>query len=388
MSRMALVQAGAPSPVLNASLGGFLAQAAVEGEAEVIGVRHGANGLAAGDLQVLRSHRQDLHELVRAPGAVLGAGRRTPIAEDLDVSVRHLHRAGVEGIAVAGGNGSMALAGALLAAAARQGTDLRVVGIPKTVDNDLLGTDRSPGYLTAGTYALEAVRSLGADLRAMAPLEQVRLVEVLGRGVGWVALAVALGRDSGGDGPDLLYTPEAPLTVSEYLVAVEDVVRRQGHALVVVAEGGVPQLSGDEFAVGRGGRLLRNGVVHEIADRTRAAGFHTRAEVLGMVQRSASWMSPPRDREDAWQVGVHAAHLLRSGVSGVMVSLDPLAAPEAASTCSTVDLAAVADGTRPAPLPPSPGTPTVPDDFRRWWRDLVAAPTPRLTTRPRERTLQ
>ena len=108
-----------------------------------------------------------------------------------------------------------------------------------------------------------------------------------------------------------------------------------------------------------------------------------------MVQRSASWMSPPRDREDAWQVGVHAAHLLRNGASGVMISLDPIAHPEEASTCSTIDLAAVADRTRPAPLPTLPGSPAAPENFRRWWRDLRNLPLSRPADHStRERTMQ
>lgn len=370
-TRYAIVQAGAPSPVINASVAGFLQQAAEQGEAEVVGVHGGANGLVEKDFSTLRTDRPDLRALAAEPGAVLGAGRRPPDADELERGVEHLTGAGVRGIAVTGGNGSMALAAGLADAAARLDLRLQVVGVPKTVDNDLLGTDRSPGFLTAGTYAMRAVHALGADLRAMAPLEQVRLVEVLGRGVGWLALAAALARSGEHDAPHLVYTPEAPLKLDGFLPEVDRALTRHGHVLVVVAEGAVPELTGAEFDVAHPGRLLRNGAVRELADRTGdELGLRTRPEVLGMVQRAASWMAPERDRTDAWQVGAHAARLLHQGASGLMVSLDALDDERSPSACSTVPLDEVAGRTRSVPHPPAPGCPDVPADFRSWWNRL------------------
>ncbi|MDI2030201.1 6-phosphofructokinase [Saccharopolyspora sp. TS4A08] len=370
-TRYAIVQAGAPSPVINASVAGFLRQAAEQGEAEVVGVQGGANGLVDKDFSTLRTDRPDLLTLAAEPGAVLGAGRRPPDADELQRSVEHLTGAGVRGIAVTGGNGSMALAAGLAEAAARMELRLQVVGVPKTVDNDLLGTDRSPGFLTAGTYAMRAVHALGADLRAMAPLEQVRLVEVLGRGVGWLALAAALARNGEHDAPHLVYAPEAPLTLAGFLPAVDRALTRHGHVLVVVAEGAAPELTGTEFDASHHGRLLRNGAVRDLADRTSdALGLRTRPEVLGMVQRAASWMAPERDRTDAWQVGAHAARLLHQGASGLMVSLDPLEDDRSPSACSAVPLDEVAGRTRSVPYPLIPGCPDIPADFRSWWNRL------------------
>lgn len=374
MTRYAIVQAGAPSPVINASLAGFLRQSAEDGDKQVLGVHGGANGLVDGRFSVLHTDRVDLPRLAAEPGAWLGAGRRSPEPGDLELAVERLVEHGVRGIAVTGGNGSMALAAALLDAANRMSASLQVIGIPKTVDNDLLGTDRSPGFLTAGTFAAQAVRSLGADLRAMAPLEQVRLVEVLGRGVGWLALAAATVRRADDEAPHLVYTPEAPLTVDGFLSDVDKVVARLGHALVVVAEGAAPELSGAEFDVAHPGRLLRNGVVRELADTvTGRLGLSARPEVLGMVQRAATWMAPARDRTDAWLVGAEAARLLRQGATGQMPSLDPLADQNAESTCSTVPLSTVAGRSRAVPYQLDPGCPDVPPEFRAWWDRLTAA---------------
>ncbi|GAB3577723.1 6-phosphofructokinase [Amycolatopsis endophytica] len=369
MTRYAILQAGAPSPVINASLAGFLHH--LDGLAEVVGVHGGAGGLVAGRLAPVPV--EDLAALAARPGAALGAGRYLPGPDELAAAAERLRDNGIEGIALNGGNGTMGLAAALEAAAARTGVPLRVAGIPKTIDNDLLGTDRSPGFLTAGTFVAHAVQALGADLRAMAPLEKVRVVEVLGRNVGWLGLAASLFRGNPQDAPHLVYTPEAPLVFGEFAAAVDAVVRREGHALVVVAEGAAPEISGDEFTVARPDRLLRNGVSRIIADRLAAeTGLPVRAEVLGMVQRAASWMAPGRDRADAWAVGAAAAGLLHEGASGVMAGLDPVDSPGAASTCSPVPLAGVAELTRSVPYDLAPGCPDAPADFRAWWERLTA----------------
>lgn len=369
MTRYAILQAGAPTPVINASLAGFLHE--LRDVAEVVGVRGGAEGLVRGRLFPVP--RYDLAELAAQPGAALGAGRFAPSREELARAAETLRDNGIDGIACNGGNGTMGLAAAFRDVAESAGVPLRVVGIPKTVDNDLLGTDRSPGFLTCGRFVAQAVHALGADLRAMAPLERVRVVEVLGRNVGWLGLAAAVHRRTEDDAPHLVYTPEAPLVFTEFAAAVDKVVSRNGHALVVVAEGGTPEISGDEFVVPRPGRLLRNGVARVIADRlAEETGLPVRAEVLGMVQRAASWMAPPRDRADAWAAGAAAAALLHEGASGVMAGLDPLSGPGAASTCSPVPLDDVAERTRAVPFPLAPGCPDPPAEFRAWWDGLLA----------------
>lgn len=367
--------------MLNESLAGFVA--GLPNRDEIYGVIGGPAGLAAGRFSPL-ADRQQVEARSGVPGAALGAGRAAPAPEMLAASVEHLHRLGISGIAVIGGNGSMSLARALRKTAEDAGTGLAVVGVPKTVDNDLNGTDHSPGFLSAATCLRGVVADLDLDHAAMTSIEAVRIIETLGRDVGWLgASAWSDGRRTAG-GPHIVLLPEHRFDGDLLLGLIQDSLIRNGRALVVVAEGAAESVSGGVFSQAVFDRPLQSLVGEGIGELVRQ-GLHVtcRVEVPGLLQRCCSWAVSALDREEARAVGRLSAHLLREGASGVMATLGSFDGRPVADRLATVELEQVADRSRPLPPEWVPPLDAPSPEFLKWLEPMLDTPAqPALAQHP------
>jgi 6-phosphofructokinase 1 len=200
------------------------------------------------------------------------------------------------------------------------GHELAVIGIPKTVDNDLAETDHAPGFGSAARFVATAVRDVGKDLESMRNFEAVRVLETMGRNVGWLAVSGAYLKERPEDPPHLIYVPEREFVQDEFLKEVKETHEAYGYAVVVVSEGlggGAKSDSGEHLR-----SPLLGGVSRELAQLVgEELGLSARGELLGMVQRSCSLAVSKRDREEARLLGARAAGLMRARVSGVMLSL-------------------------------------------------------------------
>jgi 6-phosphofructokinase 1 len=220
-----------------------------------------------------------------------------------------------------GGNGSMKTALLLHSA-----SSLTVIGVPKTVDNDLAETDRSPGFGSAARFYAHAVRDIGADNRALpAP---VTIVEVIGRNAGWVTGATALARSRPDDAPHLIYFPERPPTLDQICRDVVAVHARLGRAVVAVCEGlrdpdGNP-FGADVDRVGNRQHELASNLGHSLARAVSAAtGLRVRSEKPGLLGRSCSLAVSAVDAEDSYRCGFDAVLAAERGERGVMIALTP-----------------------------------------------------------------
>lgn len=362
--RLCVMQAGGPTAVLNTSLLGVVRGA--RDRAELYAVGGGPAGLVAGTFTPLDA--TVVEQRHRRAGALLGAGRLAMSDADVEHAVRMLETAGIDGLVVIGGNGSMTLASRLAEAGRSQG--LSVMGAPKTVDNDVVQTDRAPGFASAAAFVIDVVRNLADDQQAMGGLEDVRLVETIGRDVGWVALASLAARDGAQGPPHLVYAPEMPFTLDQFLSDITNAHDTNGPLLVVVAEGFAGELTDQRFQQATFDRPLLGGVVHQLADRIRdKLGLTVRAEVLGMIQRAATSHVTPIDRNDAELVGRAAIEALLVGANNSMVALSPL---DRESAVVPVELPAVAGLTRPLPTAwlPRPQGPA-PAEFLNWLQPLI-----------------
>lgn len=330
--RVAIGQFGGPTAVLNASLYGALTQLDLDG-ATVFGVVGGGQGLVSGDFISLTGRSQDCGWLATTPGAALRAGRFAAFADRVDVVVRHLRQRGIDGLLVIGGNGTMALADLIRREAISAGYGLQVMGVPKTIDNDLPGVDHTPGYPSAAHFLLGALRDLAHDLDAMAGFEQVRVVEVMGRHTGWLAAVAALlphlasdvghGRTSVMSAP-LVYIPERPLDPMELLEQVRGRVDLEGYAMVVVSEGirspsgqRVTQMGVDS---NQAANVILGGVGAQVAHLIRQElGLGVRYENPGILQRCWTDSMVPLDRKEAIHLGQEGATALLRGETGQMV---------------------------------------------------------------------
>lgn len=346
-ANIAIVQAGGPTSVLNASLAGFLeAAASSERYHHVLGFCNGIEGLIKNQVMHLEGlSKAQLNALKSQPGAVLGAGRYPLTPERLSKVCCNLQLREISQLVLVGGNGTMWAADQIAEAC----PDVQVVGIPKTVDNDLWGTDHSPGYLSAAKFIGEAVRSLALDLWAMRNFERVRVVEVMGRNVGWLAAAGSLAQTSLPDYPPLhFYLPEHPFELEKFFTKVDEHLHRHPCLLVIVSEGirladGSPVA---EFEIGR--CKVPGGAAQMLSSELRNRGIPSRSEVLGILQRANTWSVCERDRQEAIFLGKQAIEVLGQGKSKVMLGLPAETVDFAKdSKAQWVDLKSVAGLERP-----------------------------------------
>ncbi len=308
--KIGVLTGGGDAPGLNAAIRGVTRRALSYGY-EVIGIRRGWAGLLEKD--VVKLDRDAVSGILPKGGTILGTSRTNPFAKEEDKNrlLQNIKELGLDAIVAIGGDDTQSVAAKL--------SDLgyKVVGIPKTIDNDLSGTDRTFGFDTAVAIATEAIDRIHTTAESH---QRTIVVEVMGRHAGWIALYSGLA-----GGADVILLPEEPFDIDEVCTMVK---RRyeQGRkfAVVVVAEGAVPKGIEDFFTrssqkdafgherLGGIGEWLEK----EIEKRT---GVETRSVVLGHVQRGGS--PTAYDRVLATRFGIAAADLIKNGDFGKMVSL-------------------------------------------------------------------
>jgi len=304
--RIGVLTGGGDAPGLNAAIRGVSRRAFQLGH-QVSGIKNGWAGALTGDMTDLTP--SDVRGILPLGGTILGTSRTNPMKEPDGIArVRAtLQRFGVEGVVAIGGDDTLSVAQALDEA------DFHVVGVPKTIDNDLSATDFCIGFDTAVGIVVEALDRLHTTASAH---HRVMVVEVMGRDTGWVAFAGGLA-----GGADLIIIPEFPISLDE---VVRHLHRRRGEgrdfSIIVVAEGAFfPALSlnGEATADAFGHvQLAKRGVGDALSRRIeQETGFETRVTVLGHLQRGGTPSAV--DRIWATRLGVAATELLDQSRTGV-----------------------------------------------------------------------
>ena len=330
-STMVIGQSGGATAVINASLVGALAAARETGQVgRVLGMRNGIEGLLGGrliDLTDLDADRCAV--LSRTPSAALGTGRYKLQDEDLDPILAACERQNIRWFLYIGGNDSADTALRLARHAEATGYDLKVMSIPKTIDNDLPEMHCSPGYGSIARYLANAVRDATYDTLASPQLYPVKFIEVMGRDAGWVTAACALG--CSGDEADLaplLLLPERPPASTDAVLAlVRADIARRGWSVVVVPEtlrdAGNRHLGGDtpDYVDSFG---------HQYFPSTGAAlsrlltgeGIRARYEKPGTAARMSISMASPVDLAQAEGLGRMAAEAALRGITAHMPAVE------------------------------------------------------------------
>ncbi|WP_024301882.1 diphosphate--fructose-6-phosphate 1-phosphotransferase [Pseudogulbenkiania sp. MAI-1] len=328
-SRVLYLQSGGPTVVVNASAQGVI-EAARQAGVSLCAARHGLTGLRRGELLDLDAvPRRQWQRLSTLPGTCFGSSREMlPPFDEAPDSWRQLRRvlagAGIGTILLNGGNGSMETARRLTQLGQELDYPLQVIGIPKTIDNDLLGTHFSPGYPSAAKYLAASVRELALDLASLGP-GRVQLLETMGRNAGWLAASCAAAALHPGEAPHLLLLPEVPYQPARLLDALDDCMRRHGHALLIVAEGlrhaDGTLLAEQPYAPGSSFQQL-GGAAQRVADYLiRQRGLHAHVAVADCMQRAARHLASALDLRLAQQAGRTALQWAQQGQSGIMVGL-------------------------------------------------------------------
>lgn len=330
---------GAPTAVLNASLYGVIDEAkALDSNLQVLGARFGTGGLLIEDFVDLSS--LDINQLPRmttTPGSLIGTSRTPLKKEDYKQLAAILRRIGAEYVLFNGGNGTMETCGKMC----ETDPKLKVIGIPKTIDNDIAVTDHSPGYGSAARYIAMTVRDIVHDVRSM-PIH-ICIVEVMGRNAGWLTAAAALAEQEG-FGADLIYPPEEPFIEDAFLEDVMRLHRYQGCATIVVSEGikneanqyiTTPLMTNDRAVYyGDVGTHLANLIVKRL-------GIKARSEKPGIACRASAYCQSESDRKEAEACGREALRLALSGKTGRMVTIKRDEGKEYHAVYSSTDISNV-----------------------------------------------
>jgi 6-phosphofructokinase 1 len=330
MSAAVVLHSGGPTPVINASLFGVVEEARRHAAITALyGARHGIGGVLREDFADLFSiDETKLQAIARTPSSALGTSREELRDDDLDRIFSVFRRRGVRYLFYTGGNGSMNTAARIAKHAKGLGDELQVIGIPKTIDNDLTGTDHTPGYATAARFFACAARDIGADNRSLPG--QVEFLEVLGRNAGWLVAATALARHDPSDAPHLIYFPEMPLPLDHLIEDVDRVYRRLGRCVVAVCEGQLDE-HGEPFGAdvrsGSGGTLAMN-LAHRLSmlvmERLK---LRARSEKPGLLARSGAAYPNALDWNEARLCGRAAVRAAADRANGVMIGLAREAGP-------------------------------------------------------------
>src|SRR5579875_3815974 len=232
-----ILQGGGPTAVFNVSLAAAIEHARADGAfRKVYGAHFGTAGLARGEIADLSDLSiAQLTSLRDTPGAALGSSRHQSSESDLHRQLELLRSLDVHSMLYMGGNGTMHGAQLFMQFCEAHRYELQVVGVPKTVDNDLTATDRCPGFGSAARYVAQATLELALDVRSLP--QPVTILETMGRSVGWLAASAALATLDGVPASPIILIPEVPFDCGAFLSHVEEAVARQGWAVVVVAEG-------------------------------------------------------------------------------------------------------------------------------------------------------
>jgi phosphofructokinase-like protein len=328
--KIGILTGGGDCPGLNAVIRAVVRRALSFG-IEVLGIRNGFLGLVEGDVEPLTGF--SVTGILPKGGTILGTSRYDPlrVTEDRQKLLNNLKRYGLDALIAVGGDGTLSAAREL------HEMGVPIVGVPKTIDNDLKGTDYTFGFDTAVNVVRDAVDRLHTTAESH---HRVMVVEVMGRRVGWIA---ALGGLAGG--ADFILIPEKPYRLDE-MCKVLDGRHRRGRpfSIVVVAEGAFPAGEEPPARVGEGGSSsIGFRVAKEIADRL---GVETRVTVLGHIQRGGS--PTAFDRIIGTRFGLRAVDLVREGRFGQMVALhgtriDAIPLSEATAGPKQMDLEQFAD---------------------------------------------
>ena len=323
-------QSGGPSAVINASAYGVI-KTALESECitKVYGAHHGIVGILNDQLMVMdEEDPKELERLLHTPSSALGSCRykiADPEADDTDYKriLEIFQKYNIRYFFYNGGNDSMDTCNKVNRYMQKVGYECRVIGVPKTIDNDLFGTDHCPGFASAAKYIATSFMEVSRDSKVY-DKGMITIVECMGRHAGWLTAAAVLASEKG-DGPDLIYLPEVDFSMEDFLDDVIRVYNGQGSCLVADSEGihyadgafvSEAQTSGtDGF-----GHAQLGGLAARLAGIVKAAtGAKVRGIELSLLQRCAAHCASKTDVEEAFNSGKVAVESAVAGETGKMV---------------------------------------------------------------------
>ncbi len=355
-------QSGGPSSAINASLAGILKAASARlPQVTVYGALNGITGVLEGKLKQLALTANELALLRQTPAMALGSCRYkfSDYSEDETDYLRVLdtfRQYDIGAFFYIGGNDSMDTASKLASYFRSQKEDIQVIGVPKTIDNDLVCMDHTPGFGSAAKYLAVTMTEIIRDT-SIYPVPSVTIVEIMGRNSGWLTLAAALPRLTGFGKPDLVYLPEIPFDENDFLDRLLTLIKTQNNTVIAVSEG-VRDSNGDYIGEStksgtrdQFGHVYLSGVGKYLEHLVRRQiGCKVRSIELNIMQRCSAHLASGCDLDESEAVGAFAIDAMLRGETGKMVTLERLSDTPYQSRPALCELSTCANKERKVPL--------------------------------------
>jgi len=351
-------QFGGPTSVINSSLCGLIQEGLKSKKIKnVLGMRFGIKGFMKDEICDLgKEAPQVIEGLRRTPSSALGSCRYILKQEDFPLIITQLKKYNIRYFFLIGGNGSMEIIRQIEKYCKKNNYKLNGIGIPKTVDNDLCGTDHAPGFPSAARYVCLSVQQAGRLARDMQQVDKYVILQTVGRDTGWLTASAALAKKNEADAPHLIYIPERPLSKERFIADVKECIKKYGWVSIICGEGilwedksfvASLQVQNDfsdiEFGAMGGGSAALN--LHKIINQeTKYRGEFQITESLSMcaIDRASKV-----DLEEAYVCGVKAIKLAEEGASGIMISIHRVSSSPYKVKLKTVSLDEVAVHIKP-----------------------------------------
>lgn len=328
MSNCIIVQSGGPTAVINNSIVGLLDEIDVSTyKGKVYGANSGIKGLIEGDYVNLKKLSfEERYRLRWTPGAALGTCRHKVTDKDLVKIFNNFIKHNIRFVFYIGGNGSMQVAKMLNDYADRANYEITVIGIPKSIDNDLLKTDHSPGYGSAAKFLASSILEMKMDVASYQKDSRITIIETMGRHTGWLAAACSLTINKNDDCRTMIHLPEVPFNLANCLKEIEKAYKMRQDVFLIVSEG----IKNEE------GKLINESTVsYDMLDRPKLGGVsnfikekideHIGANVRkispSIWQRSSILLASKTDVNEAYQIGREAWKFAKQGYSDIMVTM-------------------------------------------------------------------
>lgn len=335
MFNIAVAQSGGPTAAINASLTGVFNGAEQDPEVdEIYGAENGIEGILGDRLLNLRNILTDEHDkqlLINTPSTILGSCRfklkdfREDDSDYLKI-VETFRKHNIRAFFYIGGNDSMDTVLKLSDYAEKINSDIRIIGIPKTIDNDLCMTDHTPGFGSAAKYIASSLLEIAHDTFIYA-VKSVTIVEIMGRDAGWLTAASALARNNYNTAPHLIYLPEVPFSKEQFLEDIKSELEHRDNLIVAVSEG-IRDTDGNYVAASleatdNFGHLQLSGAGKALEFFVKEnIGVKVRSVEVNVLQRCASHLASKTDIDESFEQGKKGVALALSGITASMVCLN------------------------------------------------------------------
>ena len=368
-------QSGGPTAAINATLCGVIrGMLGFAPTNRLYGMRNGVQGLLDGRVIDLTERftltdgttpdEDALNALAHTPAAALGSCRKKLPAPDDEAGteiyekmIAEFRKRDIRTFFYIGGNDSMDTVAKLSAYTRKVGYPMTVIGVPKTIDNDLEGTDHTPGFASAAKYVATTLQEIMLDC-AVYTIPAVTIVEIMGRDAGWLTASASIGRAVGGIAPDYIYLPERAFSMDRFMSDVRAALERHPNVVIAVSEGirfedGTPvgasvQSGGQATDVFGHSALAGAGKALEFAVKAEI-GCKVRSVELNLPQRCAGHLLSATDIEESLRVGKGAVKAASEGITGVMMTIQRTSDEPYASEISHSPVAAIANMVRRVP---------------------------------------